>query len=97
MSGGGMAKAVQYWFSIVIVPASTVSSMSWSSRTCSSVRATQLLRDAVRGESDLVDPGDDGPFARRQRCRAARRRSGLDAARAGTPASSASGRWAARQ
>ena len=30
--GGGMSKAVQYWLSSVIAPASTVSSISWSSR-----------------------------------------------------------------
>ena len=69
--GGGIWKAVQYWFSIVIVPASTVNSISWWSRTWSSVAATSRVADTARVTCHLIDPGDDRALPRRQRAQIA--------------------------
>ncbi len=47
-SGGGMSKAVQYWFSIVIVPASTVSSIELVVAQVIERSRHELVRDPAR-------------------------------------------------
>ena len=85
-AGGGMSKAVQYWFSIVIVPARTVSSISWSSRSESSVRATS---SSVTPRASRVTWSTQATIARSRagkRVERAPRRRPPRAALRGTPA-----------